>query len=292
MSTDEVYEGELIQNTQDLAIIESHSVAMLDKARQLLAQATTIPELRIAQEQLKLLTDGSRRAAVLAEGGHLAAEHVQAMRDFANDAAGDYIESQAKAGMLLREMVETGQRAAEHGHSTAQITAEQLVEMKQMDERGVNQQEIAKHFEVSQTTVSRYLKNIQAGLQPASLAEKPLTLKELGLTPTVSHRWQRVADIPSEVRSTYIRTTKKEGGEITTAGLLRFAKEPAEPKQDGRSTIELGYDHIVKSLAEVTGYDPVVMAGQAINTNRKAKYVQLMQKAGDWIEASLDALGQ
>ncbi len=48
-------------------------------------------------------------------------------------------------------------------------------------------------------------------------------------------RWEKIADIPPEVRSTYVRQAQDAGSEVTTRGLLRFAQEPLRPPDSVRS---------------------------------------------------------
>ena len=60
-------------------------------------------------------------------------------------------------------------------------------------------------------------------LQDAMFA--PPTLKELGVEPWESSRWQQEATVPDEEFESYVSATKERGDELTTVGLLRKAKE-------------------------------------------------------------------
>jgi hypothetical protein len=50
------------------------------------------------------------------------------------------------------------------------------------------------------------------------------TLSDLGVTENESSRWQRLAEIPEPQREAAIESMKKTVGQVTTAGMLRFAK--------------------------------------------------------------------
>lgn len=58
-------------------------------------------------------------------------------------------------------------------------------------------------------------------LQPAT--DLPPTLAELGIETTQSHRWQREASVPEERFEQYLATTREEGKELTSVGLLRIS---------------------------------------------------------------------
>jgi hypothetical protein len=50
-------------------------------------------------------------------------------------------------------------------------------------------------------------------------------LGDLGVAPSESSRWQQVAAVPPDVRQEYVEETKAERGEVSTAGLLRWAAD-------------------------------------------------------------------
>lgn len=53
----------------------------------------------------------------------------------------------------------------------------------------------------------------------------PPTLADLGIDKAQSHRWQAMADVPEETFEQHIATVKARGDELTSAGVLRIAKE-------------------------------------------------------------------
>ena len=87
------------------------TLALISDARQALAEARTLPDIRRVMEAASVAADAGRRAAKLAEAHGLAADVVRDAEAAANDAAAVRIEAQAKAGELLRAMAERGERA-------------------------------------------------------------------------------------------------------------------------------------------------------------------------------------
>lgn len=87
------------------------TAALIATARRSLAEARTLPDIRRVMEAASVAEDAGRRAAKLAEAQRIAADVVEAANQAANDAAAVRLEAQAKAGELLREMRDSGQRA-------------------------------------------------------------------------------------------------------------------------------------------------------------------------------------
>jgi hypothetical protein len=54
---------------------------------------------------------------------------------------------------------------------------------------------------------------------------RPSTLSDLGVSRNESSLWQQVAAVPPEVRTGYIDETRAARGEVSTAGLLRYAAD-------------------------------------------------------------------
>jgi hypothetical protein len=64
-----------------------------------------------------------------------------------------------------------------------------------------------------------------------------LKLVDLGLTPNQSKRWQLQARVPDNVFRDHVRQTCEEGKELTSAGLIRLAKQlqADSPERNGKS---------------------------------------------------------
>jgi hypothetical protein len=66
----------------------------------------------------------------------------------------------------------------------------------------------------------------------------PLRLTDLGITKSQSSRWQGVAAIPEDVFERYIAETDEASQEITTVGLVRYAKrKEKEAQPDGNPSV-------------------------------------------------------
>lgn len=59
--------------------------------------------------------------------------------------------------------------------------------------------------------------------------EQPQTLEEIGISKMQSSRWQQEASLPEEDFERFVAETRAEGGELTSAGLLREAQRQDKP---------------------------------------------------------------
>ncbi len=96
---------------------------LISRARHSLAEARGLPDIRMVMEAASVAKDAAQRAAKLAEAKRRAAEVVAAANDAANDAAAVRIEAQAKAGELLRQMAERGERKARGDSMSQAVTS-------------------------------------------------------------------------------------------------------------------------------------------------------------------------
>jgi hypothetical protein len=81
--------------------------------------------------------------------------------------------------------------------------------------------------------------------------ECPPRLADLGIEKTQSHRYQLVASIPENILNGFIEKTQADGKELTTASVLRLAKEPKpEPEWNLREAIDKVYAWAVRTLEE------------------------------------------
>lgn len=106
-------------------------------------------------------------------------------------------------------------------------------------------------------------------------------LDDLGVEKTAAHRWQRVADIPDEIRTRYVDEMVEQDDEITTAGLLRYAN-PKEPKE--RTSVEASYDDVVRLAGQILRYDAVTIASYASNTKRRSQFRKLIEQLREWAD--------
>jgi hypothetical protein len=64
--------------------------------------------------------------------------------------------------------------------------------------------------------------------------EDPPTLQELGITKKQSSRWQAMASVPEEDFTRHVADVNDSDEELTTAGVMRFAKRLRSDAQRGR----------------------------------------------------------
>lgn len=237
--------------------------ALLTRARHALVEARTIQDFRTVMAVAGVAADAAKRAAKLMEAQGVAAEIVQSANEAANEAAAVRIEAQAGAGRILREMAESGERASSStagsfgsrgGHAKAGTTPDQ-------DDAGV------------------------AGRTWAELQ------KEEGIDRTAAQRWQKISDIPPEVRSAYVRQVQDGGDEVTTKGLLSFAAEPSSPKESTRNDVEIAYDDVVALIGKLIRYNPEIISGHATTTQRRTKFRKLLSDAGEWVDQARGIFG-
>jgi len=95
------------------------TLRLISQARRSLAEARALPDIRRVIEVASVAVDAAQRVARLAQAQHAAAEVVEAANQAANDAASVRIEAQARAGELLQELRERGERKVP-GHGTSQ----------------------------------------------------------------------------------------------------------------------------------------------------------------------------
>lgn len=232
---------------------QTTTLALITDARRALVEARSLNDFRKVMEVASVAADAARRASKLMEARGIAADVVQAANDAANDAAAVRIEAQAGAGRILREMADEGIRSPGR------------------QPRSENP-------------------------DPRSGSLRPTVPELIGGDPAVAYqhssRWQRVAEIPDNVRAGYVDDTVEKGGEITTAGLLRYAADPSERREPTRDDLEQAYDDAARALAVILKYDPGILAGHASNTRRTTKFRKLVTGVEGWSQRVLASLGR
>lgn len=66
---------------------------------------------------------------------------------------------------------------------------------------------------------------LHGGDRREATADERVTLDEIGVTKDQSSRWQLTAAVPEKSFERYVSETRQEQGEVTTAGLVRIARE-------------------------------------------------------------------
>jgi hypothetical protein len=240
--------GELEE--RGLARQDSGAVMPLERLQAELTAATQARSVRGLQRVIGAATvaaEAQHRVAKLAAGEGSPQEVVKAAGDAANDAASVRLAAMTEVGRILREMVETGERAARGG-----------------DRRGTKP---------NPPTIDEVL-----GMEAARADWH-------------SKRYQRLADVPDNVRTDYVDTVKERGGEVTTAGLLRYANPKSSETTHERDDLEVAYDKVVSLMGDLLRYDSQTLAAHANVTKRKAQFRKLMDRMRDWVERT-DAIIQ
>lgn len=145
-------------------VAEPHTLARLETATRLLAEAKTVDEVRDIRNLAEMARVYAReRGLGLAAMNHAAEIKIRAER---------------RLGELLREMPKQDGGDAARARSHA-VTEDEL----------------------------------------------PPTLEDLGIERMQSHRWQQVAAVPAPVLERHIAETRANDQELTTAGVMRLARE-------------------------------------------------------------------
>lgn len=126
-------------------------------------------------------------------------------------------------------------------------------------------------------------------------ASSRLQLDDLGVEKTASHRWQKVGDIADNVRADYVADTKEGGGEITTAGLLRYAAQREAPaavvEPTATDALEDAYEAIASAVAVFRKYrNAAAIAAFAANSRRKTGFRGLLLTVRSWLDEAEEVL--
>jgi hypothetical protein len=170
----------------------TNELAKISQARQMLAEAKTLPQLRELMEIAAATTEVQRRLARFQAAQGQVAEVVAQTNAVANEAAAVRIEAQARAGEMLKSMKVEGV-----------ISSGKQPSSENPDPRSGS----------PRITIPEVLGGSAAGAYQQAVA------------------WQRVAEVPETTRQAYVEQTKAAGGEVTTSGLHRFAGISKTPEQ-------------------------------------------------------------
>jgi hypothetical protein len=114
--------------------------------------------------------------------------------------------------------------------------------------------------------------------------DRPITLRELGITGHESHRWQRIAKLPEDWFEEHIRDCLENRRELTTAGLLALAKRFTEEADDadlgderpsGKEALFREYEAARDHISNVIWLDPIALASSLDPTDRRRELDRL-----------------
>ena len=215
------------------------------------AAAKTLPDVLPVIHLAAAIASAAERAAKLAGVRGAAMDVVRAANEAAREAAVLRIEAQARAGELLREMAERGERERRGGDRAKSHDA---------------------------------------------------TLPGLGITKSESSRWQRLADVPADVRRAYAEEARANDAEVTIAGLLRIAASASAPEPEaprarpGHPTAEEirartceVYRDVLRAT-ELPRFDAWMVAN-ALNGRERRELDAAVEKLGAWLAELRKALG-
>lgn len=245
----------------EIAVPEAPSgpLAQIEPLKQELAKAVKTKDLPRLQRVIGAATIAAaaqRRVVKLASGEGQPMEVVQAANEAANEAATVRLEAQAEAGRILQAMKGRGE-----------LSPGRQPDPEKPDPRSGSPRQ----------TIPDLLGGNAAGAyqKAAEMA--------------------RVAEVPDNVRAEYVDEVKDKGGEITTAGLLRFAKtsepkpEPEEPTVD--TELASMYNQVMRAMYAITvNPNAEIMAAWAIDNKRKTKFRAALQGTADWVQKALEIL--
>jgi hypothetical protein len=124
-----------------------------------------------------------------------------------------------------------------------------------------------------------------------------ITHAEVGIDRRDAHRWQRLAAIPAPDRERYVAETKAVCGEVTTAGLFRYAAQvvsatagmvrSAVLAKEGRGDLSRAHRELVRQYAS----DPrVLVAGLGAGEREElSESLSRLVAWADQVRAELDA---
>lgn len=119
----------------------------------------------------------------------------------------------------------------------------------------------------------------------------PPTLKQLGITPQESHRWQRIGSLPNEVFESYIQEGRQRRVELTTMRAVSLANRllkdrvqsvDAEPRPSGRAAQLVEFERIRRHLTNLVWLDPAVL-NAAITPEDRQRMLADIRRVRRWL---------
>jgi hypothetical protein len=127
------------------------------------------------------------------------------------------------------------------------------------------------------------------GSMASSASSLPVTLKDLGISPRESHRWQRVAQVPAERFEEHIATCRAQRRELTTAGVLALAADEGRSRAQGSNQepaasrlIAADVHRAKRRLWTLVWIDPVNLAA-ALEPGRREFELERLEHLDRWL---------
>jgi hypothetical protein len=125
---------------------------------------------------------------------------------------------------------------------------------------------------------------------PLSSTFAPKTLQEMGIGPSESHRWQRIASIPDEAFADYLSECVSQRKEITTAGALALARRCEREQADEedseriaqRNSDYAAFERSAKFVRELLWLDPKRVVEQ-MPAEHRSKVLEDIRRWMTWM---------
>jgi hypothetical protein len=205
----------------------------------------------------------------------------------------DQVEQPEEAVLLVRRTT-AAEKVVQEALKTYRAQEQEQFELKQ---------ELAETHLRTQRRAGELLlkaKKHRGGRPPTTLSsaravegeEKPVTLRELGISAQESHRWQRIAIIPTDHFEAWVADSRADGRELATARLLALAARYAKPEQaaeretvqrpEARTRERTAYEQARAVISRMASLDPSAVAS-AIPVARRAAEREAVRELQRWL---------
>jgi len=139
----------------------------------------------------------------------------------------------------------------------------------------------------------------KTGSISGTVSDRP-TLKQLGIDRHESHRWRRIASLPTEVFEEYVTMCRSQRRELTTIGVLQLAnrmavlrreQEDVEARPSGGPALLVEYQKAMRGMSELIWLDPLPLAS-AMRATERASEIERLRRLRLWLDEFERALGQ
>ena len=127
--------------------------------------------------------------------------------------------------------------------------------------------------------------------------DQPPSLRQLGIGVHESHRWQRIASLPSDQFERYLAECLDKRRELTVAGALLLARQLAREQQEADDEVKLSdgpsllaeYDKARSHLTDLIWLDPTTLA-LAVDPTRRMPLIGELTRFRLWMDEVIQAL--
>jgi hypothetical protein len=140
----------------------------------------------------------------------------------------------------------------------------------------------------------------KTGSAAGAVSDRPPTLKQLGIDRHESHRWRRIASLPSDVFEEHVAMCRSERRELTTSGVMQLVKrlhamdrdaDDVEARPSGGPALLVEYQKAMGRMSELIWLDPLPLAS-TMGPDQRASEIQRLRRLRTWLDEFELALGQ